>query len=95
MQLSGRQKCVVVLWMKCRRELEEQRAKEAYFQKTLEGKTVHYGMDGDAIAGSEGDAGAFGACPCSARGGGETKKGTGGGARGDGEPHQGASSSEE
>ena len=24
----------------CRRELEEQKAKEAYFQKTLEGKTV-------------------------------------------------------
>ena len=95
MQLSGRQKCVVVLWMKCRRELEEQRAKEAYFQKTLEGQTVCDGMDDDALAGGEGDAGAFGPCSCSARGGGETKKGAGGGARGDGEPHQGAGSSEE
>jgi len=28
--------------MKCRRELEKEKAKEAYFQKTLEGKTVRY-----------------------------------------------------
>ena len=81
--------------MEGRRELAEQRAEAACFQKTREGKTVCDGMDGDAIAGGEGDAGAFGPCSCSARGGGETKKGAGGGARGDGEPHQGAGSSEE
>ena len=39
-ELSGRQKCEFVWRMRCRRELEEQRAKEAYFQRTLEGKTV-------------------------------------------------------
>ena len=79
----------------CRRELEEQKAKEAYFQKTLEGKTVALWDGAECVAGSQGHAGASGSHPCSARGGGETQKGAGGGARRDGEPHQGAGPPEE
>ena len=39
-EISGKQKYGMVPSIKSRRELELQRQKEEYFQKTLEGKTV-------------------------------------------------------